>query len=94
MGLAFCCSATKPKSCVTGFLTRKSHQGEGFNGSLQGNGFEDQVDNNKIYVHSPKDLETNVLNDSITHIGHNHGQQRQINIEQKGSSSKRPSKLF
>ncbi|QRV24897.1 type VI secretion system Vgr family protein [Marinomonas foliarum] len=49
-----------------------THQGEGFNEIS----FEDQVDNEKVYVHAQKDMETDVLNDSITHIGHD--QHRQI----------------
>lgn len=49
-----------------------THQGEGFNEIS----FEDQVDNEKVYVHAQKDHETDVLNDSITHIGHD--QHRQI----------------
>ncbi|MGO2354712.1 MAG: type VI secretion system Vgr family protein [Marinomonas foliarum] len=43
-----------------------THQGEGFNEIS----FEDQVDNEKVYVHAQKDHETDVLNDSISHIGH------------------------
>ncbi|PYF77790.1 Rhs element Vgr protein, partial [Marinomonas alcarazii] len=49
-----------------------THQGEGFNEIS----FEDQVDNEKVYVHAQKDMETDVLNDSISHIGHD--QHRQI----------------
>ncbi|PYF80362.1 hypothetical protein DFP75_1063 [Marinomonas alcarazii] len=56
-------------------MNGKGHQEEGFNGSLQGNGFEDQVDNEKVYVHAQKDMETDVLNDSITHIGHDQHEQ-------------------
>ena len=51
---------------------KKSHQGEGFNGSLQGMSFEDQVDNEKVYLHAQKDLESDVLNDTVSHIGHDH----------------------
>ncbi|GGN27551.1 bacteriophage T4 gp5 trimerisation domain-containing protein [Marinomonas arctica] len=58
-------------------MNRKGLQGEGFNGFLQGMSFDDQVNNEKIYVHAQKDHETDVLNDSITHIGHD--QHRQIN---------------
>lgn len=49
-----------------------THQGEGFNEIS----FEDQVDNEKVYVHAQKDHETDVLNDSISHISHD--QHRQI----------------
>ncbi|WP_420890720.1 bacteriophage T4 gp5 trimerisation domain-containing protein [Marinomonas primoryensis] len=38
--------------------------------------FEDQVDNEKVYLHAQKDHETEVLNDSITYIGND--QHRQI----------------
>ncbi|PYF80360.1 Rhs element Vgr protein, partial [Marinomonas alcarazii] len=43
-----------------------THQGEGFNEIS----FEDQVDNEKVYLHAQKDLESDVLNDQIHHVGH------------------------
>ncbi|PKF81398.1 type VI secretion system tip protein VgrG [Vibrio sp. vnigr-6D03] len=47
-------------------IRTETHQGEGFN-ELS---FEDQADNEKVYLHAQKDLEREVQNDSLSHIRH------------------------
>ncbi len=47
-------------------IRSETHQGEGFN-ELS---FEDQVDNEEIYLHAQKDLEALINNDHTTHIKH------------------------
>ncbi|OLQ90136.1 type IV secretion protein Rhs [Vibrio panuliri] len=44
----------------------ETHQGEGFN-ELS---FEDQVNNEQVYMHAQKDFAADILNDQTTHIKH------------------------
>jgi type VI secretion system secreted protein VgrG len=47
-------------------LRSQTHQGEGFN-ELS---FEDQAQNEKVYLHAQKDFATDVLNDMMQHVKH------------------------
>ncbi|WP_446751440.1 bacteriophage T4 gp5 trimerisation domain-containing protein, partial [Vibrio sp. S9_S30] len=55
---------TLPDNKTKTVIRSETHQGDGFN-ELS---FEDQADNEKVYLHAQKDLERDVQNDSTTHI--------------------------
>ncbi|PKF81409.1 type VI secretion system tip protein VgrG [Vibrio sp. vnigr-6D03] len=55
---------TLPDNKTKTVIRSETHQGDGFN-ELS---FEDQAENEKVYLHAQKDLERDVQNDSTTHI--------------------------
>ena len=55
-----------PENKTKTVLRSETHQGEGFN-ELS---FEDQADQEQIYLHAQKDFDSLVLNDMTTHVKH------------------------